>query len=60
MPRGVYRDSGGWVRVNYDDRFMTFMHRSDYEDHDYKPRFESLPRKEQYERTKNGQGSQTS
>lgn len=43
MPRGEYRDSGGWVLVNYEDRFRMPMHRSDYEDHGYKPAFESLP-----------------
>lgn len=57
MPKGLYRDSGGWVQVNYEDRFFAFMHRSDYEDHDYKPRFEALPMKEKYERTKSAQGS---
>lgn len=43
MPRGEYRDSGGWVIVNYEGRFTMPMHRSDYEDHGYKPDFESLP-----------------
>jgi hypothetical protein len=43
MPRGEYRDSGGWVLVNYEDRFRMPMHRSDYEDRGYKPLFESLP-----------------
>jgi hypothetical protein len=52
MPNGEFRDSGGWVQVNYDGRFRSPMHRSDYEDHDYKPRFESLPTKDRYERTK--------
>jgi hypothetical protein len=46
MPRGEYRDSGGWVIVNYEGRFTMPMHRSDYEDHGYKPAFESLPMKE--------------
>lgn len=45
MPRGEYRDSGGWVLVNYEDRFRMPMHRSDYEDHGYKPVFEALPLK---------------
>lgn len=53
MPKGVYRDSGGWVQVNFDDRFIMRMHRSDYEDHAYKPRFEALPTKDRYEK-KNG------
>lgn len=52
MPKGVYRDSGGWVQVSYEDRFYMAMHRSDYEDRDYKPKFESLPTKEKYEKTK--------
>ena len=52
MPNGEFRDSGGWVQVNYDGRFRIPMHRSDYEDHDYRPRFESLPTKDRYERTK--------
>jgi hypothetical protein len=43
MPKGEYRDSGGWVLVNYEDRFRMPMHRSDYEDHGYKPAFEALP-----------------
>jgi len=43
MPRGEYRDSGGWVLVNYEDRFRMPMHRSDYEDHGYRPLFEALP-----------------
>jgi hypothetical protein len=47
MPRGEYRDTGGWVLVNYEDRFRMPMHRSDYEDHGYKPAFESLPLKPQ-------------
>jgi hypothetical protein len=53
MPKGVYRDSGGWVQVNFDDRFVMRMHRTDYEDHEYKPRFEALPTKDRYEK-KNG------
>ncbi|HEX5006282.1 MAG TPA: hypothetical protein VFV70_04160 [Hyphomonadaceae bacterium] len=56
MPKGLYRDSGGWVQVNYEDRFFACMHRSDYENHDYKPRFEALPTKDKYERTKGAQG----
>jgi hypothetical protein len=52
MPKGMYRDNGGWVQVNYEDRFHMAMHRSDYEDRDYKPRFESLPLKEKYEKAK--------
>jgi hypothetical protein len=60
MPKGLYRDSGGWVRVNYEDRFMAFMHRSDYENHDYKPQFEALPMKEKYERGKTAQAQQKS
>lgn len=47
MPRGEYRDTGGWVLVNYEDRFRMPMHRSDYEDHGYKPLFEDLPLKPQ-------------
>jgi hypothetical protein len=43
MPRGECRDSGGWVLVNFDDRFIMPMHRSDYEGHGYKPTFEALP-----------------
>lgn len=58
MPKGLYRDSGGWVQVNYEDRFVICMHRSDYEDHDYKPRFEVLPMKEKYERIRNALNSQ--
>lgn len=54
MPRGVYRDNGGWVHVNYEDRFEMSMHRSDYEEHDYKPSFESLPTKDKYEKSRNG------
>ncbi len=49
MAKGMYRDSGGWVHVNYGDKFQMSMHRSDYEDHDYKPRFEALPTKRQFE-----------
>jgi hypothetical protein len=45
MPRGEYRDTGGWVLVNYENRFRMPMHRSDYEDHGYKPAFEALPLK---------------
>lgn len=52
MPRGVYRDSGGWVHVNYEDKFHMPMHRSDYDDRDYKPRFESLPTKEKYQKAR--------
>jgi hypothetical protein len=52
MAKGLYRDNGGWVQVSYEERFIVAMHRSDYEDHDYKPRFESLPSKEKYEKTK--------
>lgn len=52
MPTGEYRDSGGWVQVNYEGHFRIPMHRSAYEDHDYKPRFESLPTKEKYEKAK--------
>jgi len=47
MPKGEYRDSGGWVIVNYENRFTMPMHRSDYEDHGYKPDFEVLPTREQ-------------
>lgn len=54
MPTGEYRDSGGWVQVNYEGQFRIPMHRSAYEDHDYKPRFESLPTKEKYEKSKPG------
>ncbi len=43
MPKGEYRDSGGWVLVNYEGRFQMPMHRSDYEDRGYKPAFEALP-----------------
>jgi hypothetical protein len=43
MPRGEYRDSGGWVIVNYEGRFTMPMHRADYEDHGYKPDFAALP-----------------
>jgi len=50
MPRGLYRDSAGWVQVSYEDRFVMLMHRTDYEDHDYKPRFEALPTKQKYEK----------
>jgi hypothetical protein len=50
MPKGLYRDSGGWVHVNYEDRFEAAMHRSDYDEHDYKPSFESLPTREKYEK----------
>ena len=50
MPNGVYRDSGGWVQVNYQGRFVMPMHRSEYDDHEYKPKFEALPTKEKYER----------
>ncbi|MEY2756498.1 MAG: hypothetical protein RIR33_276 [Pseudomonadota bacterium] len=46
MPRGEYRDTGGWVLVDYEGRFRMPMHRSDYEDHGYKPAFEALPLKE--------------
>lgn len=46
MPRGEYRDTGGWVLVDYEGRFRMPMHRSDYEDHGYKPAFETLPLKE--------------
>ena len=46
MPRGEYRDTGGWVLVDYEGRFRAPMHRSDYEDHGYKPAFEALPLKE--------------
>ena len=52
MPKGLYRDSGGWVQVNYEDKFVACMHRSDYEDHDYKPRFETLPMKDKYEKSR--------
>ena len=58
MPKGLYRDSGGWVQVNYEDKFVACMHRSDYEDHDYKPRFEALPLKDKYERSRTSQTSQ--
>jgi hypothetical protein len=58
MPKGLYRDSGGWVQVNYEDRFVACMHRSDYEDHDYKPRFEALPMKEKYEKLRTPPNSQ--
>jgi hypothetical protein len=50
MPNGVYRDSGGWVQVNYEGRFRIPMHRSAYEDHDYKPKFETLPTKNKHDR----------
>jgi len=39
MSKGVYRDTGGWVHVNYEDKYHMPMHRSDYEEHDYKPSF---------------------
>ena len=52
MPKGVYRDTGGWVHVNYEDKYQMPMHRSDYEEHDYKPAFESLPTKEKYDKSK--------
>ena len=50
MPNGVYRDSGGWVQVNYEGRFRIPMHRSMYEDHEYKPKFETLPTKDKHDR----------
>ena len=50
MPKGLYRDSGGWVHVNYDDRFEAAMHRSEYDEHDYKPSFEALPTREKYQK----------
>ncbi len=43
MAQGLYRDNAGWVHVAYDHGFEMTMHRSDYEDHGYKPRFETLP-----------------
>jgi hypothetical protein len=52
MPKGMYRDNGGWVQVNYEDRFHMPMHRSDYEDHGYTPRFEALPTKEKYDKAR--------
>ncbi len=52
MPKGEYRDSGGWVRVNYNDRFHMLMHRSDYEDHGYKPLFETLRLRNQTDKPK--------
>ena len=52
MTNGLYRDSGGWVHVNYDEKFEMPMHRSDYEDHGYRPKFESLPTKPRYEKAR--------
>ena len=45
MVRGVYRDNAGWVKVTYDARFEMLMKKDDYEDHGYKPKYESLPSK---------------
>jgi hypothetical protein len=57
MAKGMYRDSGGWVHVNYGDKFEMSMHRSDYEDHEYRPRFEALPTKQQYDNRGSGKSS---
>jgi hypothetical protein len=50
MTRGLYRDNAGWVQVDYDDKFHMPMKKGDYEDHGYKPRYESLPMKQTYEK----------
>lgn len=52
MPNGLYRDSGGWVHVNFDGKFEMSLHRSDYEDHEYRPKFESLPTRREYEKAR--------
>ena len=51
MAQGLYRDSGGWVMVSYDGRFIMPMHRGDYDDHDYKPLFDRLPTKRKFEKS---------
>ena len=57
MAQGLYRDNAGWVHVAYDRGFEMTMHRSDYEDHGYKPRFETLPTREKFDKPRpNGLG----
>lgn len=50
MAKGLYRDGAGWVRVDFDQKFRMLMKRSDYQDHDYKPKYELLPTKQKYEK----------
>ena len=52
MAIGVFKDNAGWVQVSYDGKYAMSMKRSDYEDRDYKPRYESLPSRQQYEKSK--------
>ncbi len=57
MPRGLYRDNGGWVHIDYDGKFERSLHRNDYEDLEYKPAFEALPLKGKYEKKKSAKKS---
>jgi hypothetical protein len=43
MAKGLCRDGAGWVQVGYDRGFEMPMKKSEYEDHDYKPRYDTLP-----------------
>lgn len=48
LAKGVYRDSDGWVTVDYGTSRMP-IDRDTYEENGYLPPFDKLPSKEEYE-----------
>jgi len=48
MERGLWRD-GHWVMVSYEDREAIPISKALYEQRGYKPPFEELPTKKEYE-----------
>ncbi len=52
MATGMFKDNAGWVQVSYDGKYTMPMKRSDYEDREYKPRYSSLPSRQEYEKGK--------
>jgi hypothetical protein len=50
MAKGVYRDNAGWVKVSYDNRFLMLMKKDEYEEHGYKPKYETLPTRQKYDK----------
>lgn len=57
MVNGLYKDNAGSVLVGYDGKFVMRMRRADYEDHDYKPKYASLPTRQQYEKATSAKGT---
>ena len=49
MPKGIYRETDGWVRVNY-GKFQISIPRRKYEAIRYEPPYAQLPTKNEYDK----------